>query len=180
ARRPLRGVGPARRGPEREGGCMRSVVGGSIHRNAYRDSVELMGIAAQLEQLEGVQRAGLIMATPAHLAGLAEAGLAEAAAPGVGPNDLVVAVAAADRAAADAALARATALLAEGSGDPEGSRPTRSAETLGEALGELPDANLALISTPGTYASAEAVRALKHGLNVFLFSDNVPLEDEIQ
>jgi FdrA protein len=155
------------------------VVAGSIHRNAYRDSVELMGIAAQLEQLDGVERAGLIMATPANLAVLAEAGLAEAAAAGAGPNDLVVAVAAVDRAAADAALARGTALLAAGSGDPEGARPTRSAETLGEGLGELPDANLALISTPGTYASAEAVRALKHGLNVFLFSDNVPLEDEI-
>ena len=36
------------------------------------------------------------------------------------------------------------------------------------------------ISTPGTYATAEALRALKRGLNVFLFSDNVALEDEIR
>ncbi len=41
-------------------------------------------------------------------------------------------------------------------------------------------ANLALISTPGTYATAEALKALKRGLNVFLFSDNVPVEDEIE
>src|SRR6185436_9670362 len=51
---------------------------------------------------------------------------------------------------------------------------------LGEGLAELPDANLALISTPGTYATAEALRALKRDLNVFLFSDNVPIEDEIR
>ena len=42
-----------------------------------------------------------------------------------------------------------------------------------------PDANLALISTPGDYAAAEAMKALRLGLNVMLFSDNVALDDEI-
>jgi succinyl-CoA synthetase alpha subunit len=46
-------------------------------------------------------------------------------------------------------------------------------------LAELPTANLALISTPGEYAAAEATKALRLGLNVMLFSDNVALEDEI-
>jgi FdrA protein len=156
------------------------VVKGAIHRNSYRDSVELMGIAAQLEQLAGIQRAGLVMATPANLAVLAEAGLAEAAAGGPGPNDLVVAVAATDGPAADHALATAATLLAAGTGDADGPREVRTAQTLGEGLAELPDANLALVSTPGTYATAESLRALKRGLNVFLFSDNVPIEDEIR
>jgi len=40
-------------------------------------------------------------------------------------------------------------------------------------------ANLALISTPGEYAAAEAFKALNLGLNVMLFSDNVELKDEI-
>ena len=52
--------------------------------------------------------------------------------------------------------------------------------TLAEALDEMPDANLALISTPGTFATAEALKALKRGLDVFLFSDNVSVEDEIE
>ena len=43
----------------------------------------------------------------------------------------------------------------------------------------MPAANLALISTPGDYAAAEAMKALRLGLNVMLFSDNVPVEDEI-
>ena len=159
---------------------MTLVVKGAIHRNSYRDSVELMGIAAQLEQLAGIQRAGLVMATPANLAVLAEAGLAEAAAGGPGPNDLVVAVAATEGPAADHALATAATLLAAGTGDADGPREVRTAQTLGEGLAELPDANLALVSTPGTYATAESLRALKRGLNVFLFSDNVPIEDEIQ
>jgi FdrA protein len=159
---------------------MTQVVKGAVHRNSYRDSVELMGIAAQLEQLPGIQRAGLVMATAANLAVLAEAGLAEAAASGPGPNDLVVAVAALDDGAADAALATAAALLTAGTGGSEGPQEIRVAQTLGEGLAELPHANLALISTPGTYATAEALRALKRDLNVFLFSDNVPIEDEIR
>jgi FdrA protein len=139
-----------------------------------------MGIAAQLEQLDGIERAGLVMATAANLAVLSEAGLSEAAGGGAGPNDLVVAIAANDAAAADAALDRAAALLVAGTGDADGPQQVRAAQTIAEGLAELPDANLALVSTPGTYASAEALRALKHGLNVFLFSDNVPVEDEIQ
>ena len=142
---------------------MTLVVKGAVHRNSYRDSVELMGIAAQLEQLAGIQRAGLVMATSANLAVLAEAGLADAAASGPGPNDLVVAVAALDDATAEEALTKAATLLAAGTGDADGPQETRAAQTLGEGLTELPDANLALVSTPGTYATAEALRALTAG-----------------
>jgi FdrA protein len=158
---------------------MSQVVRGAVHRNSYRDSVELMGIAAQLEQLPGVKRAGLVMATAANLAVLAAAGLSGAATGSPGPNDLVVAVAADDADAADSALARAATLLAAGTGSRDATVETPAAQTIAEALGELPDANLALVSTPGTYATAEAIKALKHGLNVFLFSDNVSIEDEI-
>jgi succinyl-CoA synthetase alpha subunit len=44
----------------------------------------------------------------------------------------------------------------------------------------VPEANLALISTPGEYAAAEALKALKLGLHVMIFSANVALEDEIR
>ena len=41
-----------------------------------------------------------------------------------------------------------------------------------------PDADLALISVPGDYAAAEAMKALALGLHVMLFSDNVTVADE--
>jgi FdrA protein len=45
---------------------------------------------------------------------------------------------------------------------------------------EVPDSvRLALISTPGLYAAAEAWKALRAGRHVFLFSDNVPVADEV-
>ena len=42
-----------------------------------------------------------------------------------------------------------------------------------------PQANLAVISLPGEYAGREARQALEKGLHVFLFSNNVPLAEEI-
>ena len=164
---------------------MTPVVRGAVYANSYRDSVELMGIAAELERLPGVTRAGLVMATPANLAVLAEAGLAEAASDGARPSDMIVAIAATGEDVARAALERAAALLSTGAGGGDGRDGTggTAAEqppmTLRDGVDRLPGANLALISTPGTYAAAEALKALKHGLNVFLFSDNVSLEDEI-
>ncbi len=157
-----------------------SVIRQRVFRNAYRDSVELMRIAAEIERLPGITRAGLVMATPANLAIVVEAGLAEGLEPGAGPNDLLVALAAEDAAAADAALDRVAALMrsAEAEAPADGQRfaPT----SIAEAVSEMPDANLVLISTPGPYATAEALKALKRGMHVFLFSDNVPIEDEVE
>lgn len=150
-----------------------------IFKNSYRDSVELMQIAAELESIGGINRAGLVMATPANREVLASAGLLSDAASSAGPNDLVVAVASDDDGAATQALMRAAERLA-GPGTEGQTQTTRTdARTLAEGVAEG-GANLCLISTPGTYATAEALKALKRGLNVFLFSDNVPVEDEIE
>ncbi|MGH7314186.1 MAG: hypothetical protein ACREJV_13505, partial [Candidatus Rokuibacteriota bacterium] len=56
----------------------------------------------------------------------------------------------------------------------------RRPRTLTSALRARPDASLALISVPGLYAAAEAMKALRAGLHVMLFSDNVPVEAEIE
>lgn len=156
-------------------------VRAAVYHNSYRDSVELMGIAAELERQPGVVRAGLVMGTPANRTVLAAAGLAEAVPDGVGPNDLIVAVAAEAAEAAEAAVGRAgTLLTSTRAGDTGGTAEAEQPHTISEAIAALADANLVVVSTPGTYATAEALRALKRGLNVFLFSDNVSVEDEIE
>jgi FdrA protein len=150
-----------------------------IFRNLYRDSVALMQLSAKLGALAGVRQASAIMATAGNLALLREAGLAigeiEA-----GPNDLLIALegeeegleAALD--SAEAELTRARPVTHEWGA---GRLPPRSLEM---GLAELATANLALISTPGDYAAAEATKALRLGVNVMLFSDNVALEEEIE
>ncbi len=146
--------------------------------NLYRDSVALMTIAAEVAARDGIATASLVMATEANLAMLGEAGLLEGA-PAVGPNDLLVVVAGENGEAVDAALAAAVQSLDRSvpaaGGEVARSRP----RGLAAAVAAEPDANLALISTPGAFAGAEAMKALRLGLDVMLFSDNVDLADEV-
>jgi FdrA protein len=147
--------------------------------NLYRDSVSLMQLSATLAARPGVRHASAVMATEANLELLRAAGLAlgEVAAR---PNDLLIAIEGEDDALADAMAAAEAALTETRRRAEEGGgyrrAPPRSIEM---ALGDLPTASLALISTPGEYAAAEAWKALRLGLHVMLFSDNVALEDEI-
>jgi FdrA protein len=93
-------------------------------------------------------------------------------------NDLLIALQG-DTDALQAALASAESSLKQPPPTASGkshSVPPRSIEM---GIENLVGANLALISTPGEYAAAEAFKALSLGLNVMLFSDNVELKDEI-
>jgi len=118
-----------------------------------------------------------MMGSPSNLSIMCEAGLLSGDL-GARSNDLVVAVRGNSEAAAKSALQAAIDGLerprATG-GEGQAWRP----RTLAAALRELPDANLALISVPGDFAGAEARKALRRGLNVMMFSDNVSLEDEL-
>src|SRR3954470_12465183 len=152
-----------------------------VRRDTYRDSVELMRVAAQLEQIDGVERAALLMGTPANRGIMAAAGLLQDEAETAGPNDLVVAVSGTTDEVAQAAIAAAEQLLAsQPVAASSGAADRPPARTIAEGVDELPSANLVLISAPGTYATAEALKALKRGLHVFLFSDNVPVAEEIE
>ncbi|MBO0850181.1 MAG: hypothetical protein J2P20_12005, partial [Pseudonocardia sp.] len=137
-----------------------------IRPNQYRDSVVLMRIAAALNELPGVRAASLVMGTDANREVLAAADLLTEEAGTVGPNDLVVAVDG-DEEAVRAALARALQLLDEPSvSTVDGWVEAR--DTRPRTLARAADgANLALISTPGRYAAAEALKALRLGLHVF-------------
>jgi FdrA protein len=147
--------------------------------NLYRDSVSLMQLSSALATRPGIEQASAVMGTPANLALLAQAGL-DAGRPAPGPNDLVIAVRGKNAAALDAALAAAVAELEKPPAAAPGGGPAALApSSLQMAQAQVPGANLALISVPGEYAAAEALKALRLGLNVMLFSDNVALEDEI-
>jgi FdrA protein len=138
----------------------------------YADSVRLMGVAARLRERDGIARAEVFMGTPANLAALAELGGEAEARPG----DLVIALEGADP---DSAFDEAERLLAAGADVGDGGGEADPPRSLGSALERLTGANVALVSVPGEYAALEAHRALSRGLHVLLFSDHVPLADEI-
>jgi len=149
-----------------------------VRASFYRDSVTLMRLAGAMEAVAGVTRAAAMMGTPANRALLEQAGLLAKDGATAGPADLVIAVVAEDAAAAEAARAAAEqALLAR---PPAVRGPDATPRTLEGALRALPGANLVLISVPGAYAGAEALRALRAGLHVMLFSDNVPVATEVE
>jgi FdrA protein len=146
--------------------------------SSYHDSVVLMRISAQVRQEPGVREIALFMGTPANHALLAQAGLATPEGAKARPNDLVVTVKADGEQAAAAALARVKTLLAETRQSRHTGGEARP-RTLGAALRAMPDANLVSISVPGAYVRGEALSALRRNLHLFIFSDNVPVEDEI-
>ncbi len=146
--------------------------------NLYRDSVSLMQLSSTLGKLPGVVQASAVMATSANLDLLGEASLVDGPMT-ASPNDLLIAVRGKSAAALEAAISAAVGALNKTPDRPAGGgtgvEPPRS---LQNGLAHVPEANLALISVPGEYAAAEAMKALRLGLHVMLFSDNVPLAEE--
>ncbi len=149
----------------------------AIHPNAYKDSVRLLEATRAILGAPGGDWGWAFMATPANLAVLEKEGFTEGLEK-AGANDLVFAVRASTDEQAKAATETASNLLFEKSAG--GSADEKSAAgDFASALKDLPSANLAIISVPGAYATLEAQKALTAGLDVLLFSDNVPLEDEV-
>jgi FdrA protein len=150
-----------------------------IFPSFYQDSVVLMRVAGQVRRRPGVREAAAFMGTPANQELLERTGLATAESRGARPDDLILSVDAESEAAANDALTAARELLTERGRAADDGRARRP-RTLDAALRSMPDANLVAISVPGAYASHEAMRALRRGLHVFLFSDNVPVAEEIR
>ena len=146
----------------------------AIRAGSYHDSVVLMQLQRVLAGLPGVMDAGVVMATPANRELLAAGGLEVGEA---GPDDLLVSIKAQSEAAAAEALSRVDALLKVRGAESMGGefRP----RSLASALKQLPEARWVSISNPGRYAAAVAEEALDAGRNVFLYSDNVPITQEV-
>ncbi len=150
----------------------------TIKTGAYHDSITLLQAAQALLQLPGVADAAVVMGTAANKGILKDAGLLTPEAAAAADTDLVVAVRAASDEAAAAALAQADALLTAAR-TPQDNAVAAPPKTLTAAVERLGGANIALVSVAGRYAAGVARDALNQGLHVFLFSDNVPIEDEI-
>jgi FdrA protein len=146
-----------------------------LRSSAYLDSVVLLALQRQLAAAPGVRQAAAVMATPANREVLADAGLLPADLP-ARTDDLLVLVEADDESAANAALSRVDEMMAARRPSGATRHHPRSLET---ALRALPAARWVLVSVPGRHAVEVSRRALAAGRNVFLFSDNVRLADEV-
>ncbi|MCD7991550.1 MAG: acyl-CoA synthetase FdrA [Clostridia bacterium] len=151
-----------------------------VKKGSYHDSVVLMLLTNQISSIEGVKKVSIMMATPANKDIYRQSGLSTGKLEEASANDMVVVADVEDEALLDVIMEEVEVFFKKQStteSDKKGSEAVRSWD---KALGKLANANLAVISIPGAYAALEADRALDEGLNVFMFSDNVTLEDEIK
>ncbi len=149
----------------------------ALRKNYYQDSLRLMQISRALYAVAGVKKAAAMMASETNLKLLKAEGLLNRTFESVSANDLVIAVQADSEQTAQQAIARADELLAASRTE---NRRQVGYKSLEAALDALPQANMAIISVPGPYAKLEAAKAIERGLHIFLFSDNVPLDEEIE
>lgn len=150
----------------------------SLRSGVYADSVRLMQVSRDVGARAGVTAVLVAMATPLNLELAAGMGLAPGE--GASPDQLLVAIEAADDDALAAAVAAVDAALTarERAAGPAQAVPLR---TIGAGLDALPTDGpaLAVVSVPGQYAVAEAADAIAAGRSVLVFSDGVPVEHEV-
>lgn len=148
-----------------------------IRKGAYYDSVILMQLQRSLAQQPGVSDAGVVMGTDANKQILEQSNMRVPEVEAASADDLVIVISGSDEASAQAALSKVDELVASrrGIGGDQDYHP-RSVET---AAKMLPNASWVLVSVPGRYAAGVARQALSVNRHVFLYSDNVSLEDEI-
>lgn len=146
-----------------------------IRKKQYYDSVFLMGISKRISDAKGVQQNAVLMGSDNNKKILSNIGIQDTQIDAAHPNDLIVAVIADTPQIVNDVLDKLDEYL-------EADVQSSSASNLHsfeDGLAQKPDANLVAISVPGEYAAREARKALESGLNVFLFSDNVSIDDEL-
>ncbi|WP_219825399.1 FdrA family protein [Nonomuraea typhae] len=143
----------------------------SVRKGVYRDSVTLMRISKTLSDLEGVEVAVVAMATPLNLDLARDLRFAI---PPADPADLLVAVRGDAPEPAEAELDR---LLSAHEGG--GTAAVVQLPLTTQSAARRTEADVVLVSVPGEHAFAEAADAVEAGLPVMVFSDGVPVEQEI-
>ena len=147
----------------------------TLLKNRYFDSVFLMRVSKLLSEQPGVNYAAVVMGTPKNIQILSGAGYEGIDELGASRNDLVVSLKADTADAARLVLGSLEQFLVRNSAR----LAAQTVRSLGQALAQQPESNIALVSVPGEFAARESRQALYNGLNVFLFSDHVSTEDEL-
>lgn len=147
----------------------------NVKKNTYYDSVTLMIISKEIKKIKGVEEALIGMGTDLNKEIASNLALSNSEIESTTPNDFFISVLGNDEVKIEDLIAQVDNLLNQKKKD-------RSDDymppTLDSAVSYEPESNLVVISVPGKYAADEARKALKSGLNVMLFSDNVTIEEE--
>jgi FdrA protein len=153
-------------------------ISGIVKQGEYFDSVSIMLVAKQLSGIKEIVDSAVLMGTKENISILKSSGLLIPEFQNAGEMDLLVVFKTEDNADIPALLKSVDKLLKPDKDMSEDKNLNPS--SLEGAVSALPGANLSMISIAGRYAGDVAMKSLQLGLNVMLFSDNVPLEKEIE
>ncbi|BDT22079.1 acyl-CoA synthetase FdrA [Citrobacter freundii] len=153
-----------------------------IKKGSFQDSVSLMIISRKLSERPEVDQVSVMMGTPANKSMLDSTGFWHDDFADATPNDICVAVRTEGEEPGIMDLIREQLekelnAIASASGS---SHQLAKARRFESACQKLPQANLLLVSVAGEYAASVAREGLLANKNVMLFSDNVPLEQEVE
>lgn len=149
-----------------------------VKEGSYHDSVTLMLLTNAVSTVEGVNKVSIMMATPANKDIFKQSGLETEELLAATANDMVVVADVEDESVLDVLMEQVDEYFVKDAAGKTAEQGEQVAKSWDQALAQMPDANLAVISIPGAYAALEADRALDNDMNVFMFSDNVTIEDE--
>ncbi|ADG88944.1 hypothetical protein TBS_12350 [Thermobispora bispora] len=147
-----------------------------VRAGVYHDSVTLMRVSQALSARPGVEVAVVAMATELNVALARDLGFTV---PPATPGDLLIAIRAASEDELSAAVAELDRRLAERTAGGGAGRQDEAHPRTTRSAARSWDATMVLVSVPGEHAFAEALDAIEAGLSVMIFSDNVPVEQEI-
>jgi FdrA protein len=150
-----------------------------VKRNLFRDSIQLMRLTEDVKRLEGVEDAVVSMGTDTNRRLLQELGLLSKESRGVGDGDMIMAVRVKNGFDSGEVMDRVEKLVMAPP-TASGTTRTRILHSIGSALDYLQGANLAVVSVPGAQAFQPSMELLRSGVNVHLFSDHVPLDQEMK
>lgn len=152
----------------------------TVKKGSYQDSLKLMRVSSEVKSMDGVDQAFAFMGTSVNKQTRLDSDLLSPETEDAGPNDLILLIVSESEDLGRTALSEfetkiTSNVVKAGEDEKEEFKPV----TFEEGISVFPEANLAIISVPGTYATAQAMDALRLGMNVHLFSDNISVEDEI-
>jgi FdrA protein len=163
-----------------------------IKENYYKDSLQLLKISDDIKQNDGILDAAIVMGTKTNKEILNRLGFNLPKVNQAKDTDVIIAIIARDKKSLDLILSKAEALLEgkqygdkESAGESIGTINTTAGladrfQDLDSAVAFMPDANLALISIPGEYVKDICFKLIDAGIHQQLFSDHVPIEDELE
>lgn len=148
-----------------------------VKRNFFRDSLQLMRLSEEAKKLAGVDDAVVAMGTETNRRLLQDLGLLGPEGRAATDGDLILAVRVTPGSDGEEVVKRIEQLIMS----PPSTRSGQKSPTfhsLDSALEHLPGVNLAVVSVPGSQAFDPSMQLLRRGVNVHLFSDHVPRDQE--